>query len=111
MTRPAVSGGMAKMISTEVQSIVQAKNGILRRVMPGARIARMVAMKLTPAVERADAADDQAQGPEVGGGGAGEGVLGQRRVGEPADGRGAAGREAEIDEQAAEAASPRSPGR
>ena len=49
MTRPAVSGGMAKTISTEVQSIVQTKNGTLRRAMPGARIPRMVAMKLTPA--------------------------------------------------------------
>ena len=43
-----------------------------------------------------DAADPEAQRPEVGGRGAGEGTLGQRRIGEPADGRGPAGREAEI---------------
>jgi hypothetical protein len=37
------------MMSTEVQSIVHTKKGTLCRAMPGARIVRMVAMKLTPA--------------------------------------------------------------
>ena len=50
MTSAAVKGGMARTICTEVQSIVQTKNGTLRSVMPGARIARIVAMKLMPAV-------------------------------------------------------------
>ena len=59
MTSAAVSGGMASRICTEVQSMVQTKNGICRSVMPGARMPRIVAMKLTPAVDRADAADDQ----------------------------------------------------
>ena len=39
MTSAAVSGGMAKSICTEVQSIVQTKNGILRKRHAGARIA------------------------------------------------------------------------
>ena len=38
------------MMSTEVQSIVHTKKGTLCRAMPGARIARMVAMKLIAAV-------------------------------------------------------------
>ena len=49
MTRAAVKGGMAMRICTAVQSIVQTKNGTLRSAMPGARIARIVAMKLTAA--------------------------------------------------------------
>ena len=47
-TLPAVKGGMATRIRTEVHSIVQIKNGTLNSVMPGVRIPRMVAMKLTP---------------------------------------------------------------
>ncbi len=70
MTRAAVSGGMASRICTEVQSIVQTKNGILPIVMPGARMPRIVAMKLIAAVSDADAADHQTQRPEIGGGAA-----------------------------------------
>ena len=36
-------------MSTEVQSIVHTKKGTFHRAMPGARIVRMVAMKLTAA--------------------------------------------------------------
>ena len=35
--QPAVSGGMAKTMSTEVQSIVHTKKGTFHRAMPGAR--------------------------------------------------------------------------
>ena len=38
MTSAAVSGGMASRICTQVQSIVQTKNGTLRSVMPGQRM-------------------------------------------------------------------------
>src|SRR5262249_40053777 len=106
---PAVSGGMAKRMSTEVQSIVHTKKGTFHRAMPGARIARRGAMKLAGAGMGAPPLSIKAQGPggrEVGSGGGGEGALGQRGVGEPADGRGAASREAEVDEQAAEQGRP-----
>ena len=43
----AVSGGIAKSIWNAVHSIVQTKNGSLRKVMPGARMPRIVAMKFT----------------------------------------------------------------
>ena len=36
IANPAVSGGMAKRMSTEVQSIVQTKKGTFHRAMPGA---------------------------------------------------------------------------
>jgi hypothetical protein len=49
MISEAVSGGRAMRICTEVHSMVQVKNGTLRRGMPGQRMARMVATKLTAA--------------------------------------------------------------
>src|SRR5947199_297001 len=49
MTREAVRGGRAKRIRTEVQRIVQTKNGTLRRPIPGQRRPRMVATKFTAA--------------------------------------------------------------
>ena len=72
---PAVSGGMAKRMSTEVQSIVQTKNGTFHRTIPGARMVRIVAMRLTAAARLPTPLTDQTQGPEVGGGGAGEGAA------------------------------------
>jgi hypothetical protein len=50
--RPAVSTGVASRISVAVTSTVQAKIGIRNRVMPGARILKMVVMKFTaPRIE------------------------------------------------------------
>ena len=50
--RPAVSTGVASRISVAVTSTVQAKIGIRKSVIPGARILKMVVMKLTaPRIE------------------------------------------------------------
>ncbi len=43
-----VSAGKAKAIRTLVQSAVQVNSGIRISVMPGARLLRMVTMKLMP---------------------------------------------------------------
>ena len=102
MTSAADSGGTASSSCTEVQIIVQTKNGTLRSVMPGARMPPIVARKLTPAEMLPKPLIKQSQRPQVGGRAAGEGPLGERRIGEPADCRRAAGGKAEIDEQAAE---------
>ena len=90
---------MAITICTEVQSIVQTKNGILRSSMPGARIPSIVAMKFTPAGDRADAADDQPQSPQIGGRAAGKSRFRSAAQGEPADGRSAAGDKADVHQQ------------
>ena len=50
--RPAVRTGVASRISVIVTSTVHTKIGIRKRVIPGARILKMVAMKLTePRIE------------------------------------------------------------
>ena len=67
-------------------------------------------MKLTPAVSVPTPLTMRPKAQKSVAAAAGEGVLGQRCVGEPADGRGAAGGEAEIDEQAAEQRHPESHG-
>src|SRR5262249_24668348 len=79
IARPAVSGGKATRICTEVQTIVHTKNGTLCSAMPGAH-AEDGGDEVEGGGGRADAADDQAQRPQIGGGGAGEGPLGQGRI-------------------------------
>ena len=50
--RPAVRTGVASRIRVAVTSTVQTKIGIRKRVIPGARILKMVVMKLTePRIE------------------------------------------------------------
>ncbi len=50
--RPAVSTGVASRIRTAVTRTVHTKIGIRNSVMPGARILKMVVMKLTaPRIE------------------------------------------------------------
>ena len=44
-----VSGGKAKMMRKETMSVIQGKRGMRMRVMPGARMLRMVMTKLKPA--------------------------------------------------------------
>ena len=107
MIREAVKGGMTRTICTEVQSIVQTKNGTLRSDMPGARIARIVATKLMPPVKVPMPLTIKPKGPEVGSRTAGKGALSQRGIGKPAHGRSAAGRKAEVHQQAAEQGRPK----
>ncbi len=45
----SATDGMAKMIITATTSIAQAKSGIRARVMPGARVLRMVVTSTTAA--------------------------------------------------------------
>ena len=92
MIRLAVRGGIAKSMSTEVQSIVHVKNGTLRSVMPGARNAHDRRDKIDRRRYRADSADQQSQGPEIRGQASRVGVFGHWCVGEPAhEGSGARG--------------------
>ena len=77
---------MAKRISTEVQSIVQTKNGTLRTAMPGARNPMIVAMKLTAAAKVPMPLTTRPRAQKSVAAPARERVLGQRRISEPTHG-------------------------
>ena len=99
----AASTGNASSTMIEVSSAFQVKIGIRNIVMPGARMQKIVVMKLTAAEDRAEPGQHQPHDPQVGPDARRVGRAGQRRVGVPAEGRRAARRqEAEQQDQPAE---------
>ena len=67
--------------------MVQVKIGIRNIVMPGARMQMIVVMKLTATRDRAETTHPQAHDPEVAADAGAVHRIGQRHVGEPAEGR------------------------
>ena len=102
MISATVMIGMAKSVRNAVTSIIQTNTGMRMSVMPGARMLRMVTMKLM--AEVVDAMPSitiptaQKSGPRPGRAPSASGVLVSGRVAEPAAVRGAAEQEARVEE-------------
>ena len=82
-------GSTGNAISTRiaVSRMFQVKIGIRNIVMPGARMVKIVVMKLTPPRMVPRPAERQAHDPQVGARARGVDLVGQRRVRGPAEGR------------------------
>ena len=104
MISPAVSDRHREDDEERRREVLQVKIGIRIIVMPGARIRRMVTMKLMAAEDRCRSDDDEAREPEVL---ARAELLRERRVaGPPRRGRAALREEAGEDGQPADGQEP-----
>ena len=66
MISAAVMIGIANTVRNATTSIIHTNTGMRMSVMPGARMLRIVTMKLIAGRRRADAEHDEPDGPEVG---------------------------------------------